>query len=97
MKFFAIKYNIPYYGHNIVYYLFIKINGLLCDYLLVLDIIADHIRGALFLDINECHANTDRCQQECHNTRGSYTCSCRTGYRLRYDGRSCSGINNVII
>lgn len=46
-------------------------------------------------DINECHANTDRCQQECHNTRGSYTCSCRTGYRLRSDRRSCYGISFI--
>ncbi|MCG8621972.1 MAG: hypothetical protein MJE68_08270 [Proteobacteria bacterium] len=29
------------------------------------------------------------------NTIGSYTCSCRTGYRLLNDGRSCQGIHHI--
>ena len=56
-----------------------------------------HAHVLMVSDINECHANTDRCQQECRNTRGSYTCSCRSGYRLRSDGRSCDGINIYLI
>ena len=43
-------------------------------------------------DINECSLNTDHCAQHCTNTVGSYYCSCRTGYRLSSNGRSCSGM-----
>ena len=32
----------------------------------------------LLLDIDECKKSP--CEQECKNTIGSYTCSCRTGY-----------------
>ena len=43
------------------------------------------------VDINECSEDTDSCAQNCHNTIGSYTCSCTTGYRLASDGRGCNG------
>ena len=43
------------------------------------------------LDIDECSEGTDRCEQLCTNTSGSYTCSCRSGYHLAIDGRSCVG------
>ena len=33
------------------------------------------------------------CDHTCHNTLGSYTCSCVSGYRLAADGKSCSGKN----
>lgn len=33
-------------------------------------------------DIDECALETDRCDQNCQNTVGNYTCSCRTGYIL---------------
>ena len=31
------------------------------------------------------------CAQNCHNTVGSYNCSCYTGYRLNADGFACDG------
>lgn len=31
------------------------------------------------------------CEQVCHNTPGSYICSCVRGYQLASDGKSCSG------
>jgi len=34
------------------------------------------------LDIDECRSNNGGCQHNCHNTVGSYRCSCRAGYRL---------------
>ena len=49
----------------------------------------------LLTDINECSINTDGCAHSCSNTIGSYTCSCRTGYRLASNGRSCEGILGV--
>ena len=44
-----------------------------------------------YADIDECAEGTDRCSQNCHNTIGSYTCSCNTGYRLNADGVTCDG------
>ena len=42
-------------------------------------------------DVNECTRGTDRCHPRatCHNSYGSYTCSCNTGYTG--NGRSCTG------
>lgn len=42
------------------------------------------------IDINECSTGTHNCAQRCHNTAGSYTCSCNSGYQLASDGRSCN-------
>ena len=36
----------------------------------------------LCADIDECTLERDRCDQNCQNTVGNYTCSCRTGYTL---------------
>lgn len=44
-------------------------------------------------DINECAEGLDQCAQNCHNTDGSYTCSCNTGYTLDANGRSCSDVD----
>jgi hypothetical protein len=40
-------------------------------------------------DVNECSSN--RCDHHCHNTWGSYYCSCNSGFRSH--GRSCPNIN----
>lgn len=46
---------------------------------------------ALFLtDINEC-TGANNCEQVCHNTVGSYYCSCRKGYVLASDNKKCVG------
>ena len=42
-------------------------------------------------DIDECAEDSDGCSQNCHNTLGSYTCSCNAGYRLNTDGHACDG------
>jgi fibulin 1/2 len=34
----------------------------------------------MILDIDECSINNGGCEQECHNTNGSYHCSCYAGY-----------------
>ena len=44
------------------------------------------------IEINECSENRDNCGQLCLNTPGSYSCDCRTGYRLHSDGATCNGI-----
>lgn len=43
------------------------------------------------IDINECAANNGGCAHNCQNTVGSFRCSCRTGYTLSSNGRSCNG------
>ena len=45
----------------------------------------------IITDADECYERTDECQQECINTNGSYSCACRTGYRLTSDGYNCTG------
>ena len=46
-----------------------------------------------FTDIDECSEQIDNCQQNCHNTLGSYTCSCIIGFQiLDADGRTCDGM-----
>lgn len=42
-------------------------------------------------DIDECALSTHKCEQNCHNTAGSYACSCNTGYQLNADEHHCDG------
>ena len=42
-------------------------------------------------DINECSTNNGGCAQDCANTQGSFSCSCRNGFQLASDGRGCNG------
>ena len=44
----------------------------------------------LFSDIDECSTNEHGCEHVCINSKGSYSCSCREGYALNGDGRTCS-------
>ena len=46
----------------------------------------------LVLDIDECSSNSHSCDVNavCNNTRGSYTCACKSGYSG--DGTNCTGM-----
>ncbi|XP_052804697.1 fibulin-5-like [Mya arenaria] len=44
-------------------------------------------------DINECSSGTATCHHTCTNTNGSFTCSCRGGYSLSSDNRTCLDID----
>ena len=44
----------------------------------------------LLTDIDECDHNNGDCGDTCHNTVGSFYCSCDDGYLLQSDG-SCDG------
>lgn len=48
------------------------------------------------LDTNECQTGTAQCAQICVNTFGSYACSCRDGFTLSEDGKSCFDVNECI-
>ena len=43
------------------------------------------------IDINECKTENGNCAQACHNTKGSYHCTCFAGYSLDTDQYNCSG------
>ena len=49
-----------------------------------------------FLDINECSTLNGGCDQICNNNLGNYTCSCRRGFRMKSDGKTCQDINECL-
>ena len=55
-----------------------------------------HFVYILSLDIDECTLNTHNCQHNCHDTNGSFNCSCNDGYRLKTDNANCSGMSLII-
>ena len=44
-----------------------------------------------FSDIDECVVNQGGCAHNCTNKAGSFECSCRDGWKLNADGKSCDG------
>ena len=42
-------------------------------------------------DVDECYRNNGGCDHICHNTHSSFYCSCRAGYTLQADRRTCLG------
>ena len=54
----------------------------------------DDIKTIYFfsLVVNECNTDNGGCQQICTDTVSSFECSCREGYELDQDGRSCNGL-----
>ncbi|XP_058521095.1 epidermal growth factor-like protein 8 isoform X3 [Ochotona princeps] len=42
------------------------------------------------VDVDECRAGVSLCSHRCHNTEGSFTCSCPRGLLLGPDGRTCT-------
>ncbi|XP_063979523.1 protein tolkin [Diachasmimorpha longicaudata] len=45
--------------------------------------------AVFFTDMDECAINNGGCQHECHNTIGSYECSCHNGFKLHENGHDC--------
>ena len=43
-------------------------------------------------DIDECRMEIDRCNENCLDTVGSYTCNCNAGYTLNSNGFTCDGM-----
>ena len=68
--------------------------------LIVVCVVAGDLRlnfALSYPDIDECAENTDGCAHNCHNTAGSYYCSCNTGYRLNADGHACDGESSTCL
>ena len=49
----------------------------------------------VFSDVDECTVGSHFCDDICHNTLGSFTCHCRSGYRLMTDLRTCLGTETI--
>uniref|UniRef100_A0A4Y0BIY2 Uncharacterized protein n=1 Tax=Anopheles funestus TaxID=62324 RepID=A0A4Y0BIY2_ANOFN len=47
-------------------------------------------------DTNECSISNGGCQQHCINSDGSYYCSCKYGFKLDVDKRSCLVLNDSL-
>ncbi len=45
----------------------------------------------VYPDVNECSTSNGGCDGQCTNTKGSYTCSCESGYVLGSNAHSCDG------
>ena len=43
------------------------------------------------VDIDECAVENGGCDHTCHNTSGSYYCTCNEGYLLLEDKKGCTG------
>lgn len=41
------------------------------------------------IDLDECSEMIHGCQHDCVNTEGSYRCSCKVGYSLQLDRKTC--------
>ena len=50
-----------------------------------------HNRLCFYADVNECDIDNGGCSDHCHNTDGSYSCTCEDGHILSNDGRTCLG------
>ncbi|CAL4115815.1 unnamed protein product, partial [Meganyctiphanes norvegica] len=46
-------------------------------------------------DIDECQSNNGNgdCDHNCMNSQGSYNCSCKEGFEIKSDRKSCQDIN----
>lgn len=50
-----------------------------------------------FIDIDECvRFNNGGCEHDCHNSNGSFSCTCRAGYTLKKDHLSCAGMLSIV-
>jgi hypothetical protein len=45
-------------------------------------------------DVDECSHSNGGCEFACHNTAGSYQCTCPSGFRLSANGKTCLGNDN---
>ena len=49
------------------------------------------------VDVNECSEEIDECEQNCHNSPESYTCSCNDGFTLDANGLNCTDVDECAL
>ena len=49
------------------------------------------------LVIDECKRDNGNCSHICHDTETSYYCSCKHGYKLLNDSKTCKGIVIILL
>lgn len=49
------------------------------------------------LDIDECSTSNGGCAQNCINLDGGHTCSCREGFVLGEDNKTCDDVNECLV
>lgn len=50
-----------------------------------------YVNSVSGIDVNECLNGSSGCAHVCHDTDGSFSCSCNDGYILGSNGKSCTG------
>lgn len=50
---------------------------------------------SLFADVNECEDNSGDCEHHCINEVGGYRCTCKQGFKLRGDNRTCESETTI--
>ena len=45
----------------------------------------------IVLDVNECGRDNGGCEQVCNDNKGQHECSCRYGFILDADMKTCNG------
>lgn len=53
--------------------------------------------AAIMQEIDECLSSDHNCEHNCVNTLGGYECSCKIGYELHSDKKSCENVCGGII
>ena len=48
-------------------------------------------RALTFIIVDRDECLTSPCDHDCTNTEGSFLCTCRSGYELQEDGKTCEG------
>ncbi|XP_043926717.1 mucin-4-like [Protopterus annectens] len=56
----------------------------------------DSLNKTICINVNECNQSPGPCDANlgsCRDTNGSFICDCKSGYRIKADGRTCENIN----
>ncbi|KAK3103537.1 hypothetical protein FSP39_019957 [Pinctada imbricata] len=52
--------------------------------------------GTIIADIDECTEQLSGCEQDCKNTVGSFICSCKKGFQLDSNNKTCSDEDDCV-
>ncbi len=67
---------------------------LVCNYVYLETALTD-CNNNYCVDKDECLVNDGGCEQNCHNSEGSFSCSCNDGYTIAANGFDCTGMKII--